>query len=184
MDIFKLYKCDQNHSLEDILNYVIKQFQYLYYILFLHVYRTLQGYHTIFMWNGAHYNVLYLYILCADVLREMVLTYQSECVHTIVPVLTQVHLAFQESNMPGKYMYQTISWGLKQCIRFNGYPEFILVHCISTFGKHQQDIYTCTLYMTVMTIHNINFKLILIIEIKGSFIMKFVHKICDIAPMC
>lgn len=109
MDIFKLYKCDQNHSLEDILNYVIKQFQYLYYILFLHVYRTLQGYHTIFMWNGAHYNVLYLYILCADVLREMVLTYQNECVHTIVPVLTQVHLAFQESNMPGKYMYQTLN---------------------------------------------------------------------------
>lgn len=35
-----------------------------------------------------------------DVLREMVLTYQSECVHTIVPVLTQVHLAFQESNIP------------------------------------------------------------------------------------
>lgn len=31
----------------------------------------------------------------------MVLTYQSECVHTIVPVLTQVHLAFQESNIPG-----------------------------------------------------------------------------------
>lgn len=40
------------------------------------------------------------------------------------------------------------------------------------------------MYMTEMTIHNINFKLILIIEIKGSFIMKFVHKICDIAPMC
>lgn len=44
-----------------------------------------------------------MYTLCADVLREMVLTYQSECVHTIVPVLTQVHLAFQESNIPGKY---------------------------------------------------------------------------------
>ena len=40
-------------------------------------------------------------LLSTDVLREMVLTYQSECVHTIVPVLTQVHLAFQESNIPG-----------------------------------------------------------------------------------
>lgn len=78
-----------------------------------------------------------MYILCADVLREMVLTYQSECVHTIVPVLTQVHLAFQESNIPGKY--HTLNW-----LRNQRYT-WILVHCISTFGKHQQD--TCTSYM-------------------------------------
>ncbi|XP_021379697.1 ubiquitin carboxyl-terminal hydrolase 34-like isoform X3 [Mizuhopecten yessoensis] len=35
-----------------------------------------------------------------EVLREMILTFQSECVHTVVPILTQAHVAFQESNLP------------------------------------------------------------------------------------
>lgn len=35
-----------------------------------------------------------------EVLREMILTFQSECVHTVVPILTQAHIAFQESNLP------------------------------------------------------------------------------------
>ncbi|VDH93225.1 ubiquitin carboxyl-terminal hydrolase 34 [Mytilus galloprovincialis] len=35
-----------------------------------------------------------------EVLREMVIIFQSECVHTMVPMLTQAHVSFQESNLP------------------------------------------------------------------------------------
>ncbi|KAI0239771.1 Ubiquitin carboxyl-terminal hydrolase 34 [Lamellibrachia satsuma] len=35
-----------------------------------------------------------------DVLREMVLTFQNECLQTIVPVLVQAHRTFQDNNLP------------------------------------------------------------------------------------
>ncbi|KAL5008333.1 hypothetical protein ScPMuIL_013914 [Solemya velum] len=38
--------------------------------------------------------------ICFEVLREMTLVYQGECIHVIVPILTQAHMAFQDSNMP------------------------------------------------------------------------------------
>ncbi|KAK3093520.1 hypothetical protein FSP39_016701 [Pinctada imbricata] len=38
--------------------------------------------------------------IAIDVLREMVLTYQSECVAVIVPILTQSHLSFQDNTLP------------------------------------------------------------------------------------
>jgi len=34
-------------------------------------------------------------------LREMILTFQNECIQTIVPVLVQAHNNFQESHVPG-----------------------------------------------------------------------------------
>jgi len=34
-------------------------------------------------------------------LREMILTFQNECIQIIVPVLVQAHNNFQESHMPG-----------------------------------------------------------------------------------
>ena len=41
------------------------------------------------------------FCIVADVLREMVLDYQDECLQTIVPYLLECHHNFQESNMPG-----------------------------------------------------------------------------------
>lgn len=81
-----------------------------------------------------------MYTLCADVLREMVLTYQSECVHTIVPVLTQVHLAFQESNIPGKYhtlnrlRNQRFTWIPRQ----NVYWYIVFQHLVNISEIHVQ----------------------------------------------
>jgi len=34
-------------------------------------------------------------------LREMILTFQNECIQIIVPVLVQAHNSFQESHLPG-----------------------------------------------------------------------------------
>jgi len=34
-------------------------------------------------------------------LREMILTFQNECIQIIVPVLRQAHNNFQESHLPG-----------------------------------------------------------------------------------
>lgn len=42
----------------------------------------------------------------SDVIKEMILTFQSECVHTIVPILTQAHVAFQENNLPSEYIFK------------------------------------------------------------------------------
>ncbi|XP_064603807.1 ubiquitin carboxyl-terminal hydrolase 34-like isoform X2 [Liolophura sinensis] len=38
--------------------------------------------------------------ICMNVLKEMVMTFQSDCLQTMVPILTQAHLAFQDSNLP------------------------------------------------------------------------------------
>ncbi|XP_053405325.1 ubiquitin carboxyl-terminal hydrolase 34-like isoform X2 [Mercenaria mercenaria] len=38
--------------------------------------------------------------VCIDVLKEMILTYQSECINAIVPSLTQAHLSYQDTSMP------------------------------------------------------------------------------------
>lgn len=46
----------------------------------------------------------------AEVLREMVIIFQSECVHTMVPMLTQAHVSFQESNLPGKFILNHVSF--------------------------------------------------------------------------
>jgi len=42
-------------------------------------------------------NVFYL----SDMLREMILTFQNECIQAIVPVLVQAHNNFQESRVQG-----------------------------------------------------------------------------------
>ena len=39
--------------------------------------------------------------LLTDMLREMILTFQNECIQIIVPVLVQAHNNFQETHMPG-----------------------------------------------------------------------------------
>ena len=43
-----------------------------------------------------------LFLLSQECLREMVLTYQNECIQSIVPVLVQAHSTFQEHNGPSK----------------------------------------------------------------------------------
>ena len=43
----------------------------------------------------------WLFVLCSDMLREMILTFQNECIQIIVPVLRQAHNNFQENHMPG-----------------------------------------------------------------------------------
>ncbi len=40
--------------------------------------------------------------LIPEVLREMVLTFQNECLQIIVPVLVQAHSHFQDSNVPSR----------------------------------------------------------------------------------
>ncbi|XP_052769790.1 ubiquitin carboxyl-terminal hydrolase 34-like isoform X3 [Mya arenaria] len=35
-----------------------------------------------------------------DVLKEMILNYQSECINVLVPILTQAHLSCQDTNIP------------------------------------------------------------------------------------
>ena len=37
----------------------------------------------------------------SEILREMILTFQNECIQIIVPVLVQAHNNFQESRLPG-----------------------------------------------------------------------------------
>ncbi|KAL3873492.1 hypothetical protein ACJMK2_036602 [Sinanodonta woodiana] len=37
---------------------------------------------------------------CIDLLKELILTYQSDCVAVMVPILTQAHITFQDSNIP------------------------------------------------------------------------------------
>jgi hypothetical protein len=43
--------------------------------------------------NFSHFT---LFFLISDTLREMILTFQNECIQTIVPVLKQAHASFQE----------------------------------------------------------------------------------------
>ena len=40
-------------------------------------------------------------VFFADLLREMILTFQNECIQIIVPVLMQAHSSFQETCIPG-----------------------------------------------------------------------------------
>jgi hypothetical protein len=81
-----------------------------------------------------------------DVLREMVLTYQSECVHTIVPVLTQVHLAFQESNIPGNHSVREEVICAINCI-YHIYPYRSTFMC----SHRKKELWLCfTHYITVI----------------------------------
>jgi len=44
------------------------------------------------------------FFFSADLLREMILTFQNECIQSIVPVLGQAHNNFQESHIPGLFV--------------------------------------------------------------------------------
>ena len=60
----------------------------------------------------------------AEVLREMVLTYQSECVQVIVPILTQAHMSFQESTLPGTVL--TLTLLAYVLVEANPFPELVI----------------------------------------------------------
>ena len=39
-----------------------------------------------------------------DVIKEMLLTYQNECVQTLVQILLHAHSSFQDSDMPSEQL--------------------------------------------------------------------------------
>ncbi|KAL4238015.1 Ubiquitin carboxyl-terminal hydrolase 34 [Mactra antiquata] len=39
-------------------------------------------------------------VVCIDMLKEMILNYQSECINAIVPTLTHAHLSYQDNSLP------------------------------------------------------------------------------------
>ena len=38
-----------------------------------------------------------------DVIKEMILNYQGDCINVLVPILTQAHLSCQDANMQCKF---------------------------------------------------------------------------------